>query len=304
MSQPSIAEVMYRALALRDEINDISSKFDGVGAVFDSVSLSLPRLEPAELGFIRVISWLYVHYFESGKLGTEFLTALVQKYAVESFESSKQHREAVQRLRTYCQHNLDPSQNHSKDIQRACEDWFYDCCGTRTPRSDVHWEKLLSIISQDSAKYLECLRDALRSIEADSACHQVIEQWVLRVSRFHAPHKFDEIISEVAADLGREGLDAVKLRRRYYDKWRKEFEVKTDDCDFYVEARKLIEHVLLLEQLDVLPINGQDVMKAFDVPPGPRVKDILLLARQLYDAGPCSKDLLLEQVRVGLASLK
>lgn len=301
MSKTSNAEIMYSALALRGEINDISSKFEGVGDVFESVSLNLPRLEPAELGFIRVVSWLYVHYFESGKLGTEFLTALIQEYVVESSEFSKKHREIIQRLRTYCQHNLDPSQHHSKEIQRVCEDWFYSHCGTRTPRSDAHWEKLLDIICCEAVKYLECLRDVLRGVEADPACLQITEQWVLRVSRFHAPHKFDELISEVAADFGRAGIDAVKLRKRYYDRWRKEFEVKTDDCDFYVEARKLVEHVLLMEQLDVLPITGQDVMTFFEVPPGPRVKEILLIARQLYGSEPCSKEVLVERVRVELA---
>lgn len=287
-------EIMYRALTLRDEINDISSRFEDIGAVFGSVSLALPRLEPSELGFIRVVSWLYVHYFESGKLGTEFLTEIIREHASEKFEPSKEHRTLVQRLRTYCQHNLDPSQDHSKDISRACEAWFNSHCGTPVPRADEHWENILRVISFDASSYLGCLRDILRHIESDPESTQILNQWKLRISRFHAPHEFDALIGEVAADFGRESLDPVKLRRRYYDKWRKEFEIRTDNCDFRVEARKLIEHVLLSEQQDVLPITGRDVMSTFNVPPGPRVKEILLEARQRYETAPCTKEELLE----------
>lgn len=289
-------ETMYRALTLRDEINDISSRLENIGAVFGAVSLALPRLEPAELGFIRVVSWLYVHYFESGKLGTEFLTEILREYAVEKAETSKEHRALVQRLRTYCQHNLDPSQDHSKDINRVCEAWFNSHCGTPVPRADEHWEKILRVISSDASTYLGCLRDTLRQIEASSEASQIMSQWQLRISRFHAPHEFDALIVEVAADLGKNSLDPVRLRKRYYDRWRKEFEVKTDDYDFHVEARKLIEHVLLSEQQDVLPITGLDIMETFNIPPGPRVKEVLLEAKQLYDVSPCAKEELLSKI--------
>lgn len=296
MTQQSAPEIIYGALTLRDEINEISSRFEGIGAVFGSISLSLPRLSPSELGFIRVVSWLYVHYFESGKLGTEFLTELVGEYSNDMVEASKSHRSLIQRLRTYCQHNLDPSQSHSREIRSACETWFNKNCGTRVPRSDQHWETILRTIILDACAYLECLRDILRHIEADAEASQVLNQWQLRVSRFHAPHEFDELIAEVAADFGREGLDPVRLRKRHYDKWRKEFEIKTDDCDFHVEARKLIEHVLLSEQQDVLPITGKDIMEKLSIPPGPRIKEILLEARNLYSANPCTKEKLIEKL--------
>ncbi len=294
-------EIIYQALTLRDEINDISRRFESIGAVFGSVSLALPRLEPAELGFIRVISWLYVHYFESGKLGTEFLTKIVKEYAADKAEFSKEHRALVQRLRTYCQHNLDPLQEHSKDISRACEFWFSSHCGTPVPRADEHWEKILRVISLDASTYFGCLRDVLRRIEADPEAALITAQWKLKISRFHAPHEFDTLIVEVAADLGRENLDPVKLRKRYYDKWRREFEVKTDSYDFHVEARKLIEHVLLSEQQNVLPVTATDIMTTFNIPPGPRIKEILLDARQLYDASPCFRDELLQRVSDMLA---
>lgn len=300
MISQTAPEIMYQALTLRDEINDISSRFENIGAVFGSVSLALPRLQPSELGFIRVVSWLYVHYFECGKLGTEFLTDIIREYAADMAEASKEHRALVQRLRTYCQHNLDPTQEHSKDITRACESWFNANCGTPVPRADGHWEDILRVLSLGASSYLGCLRDVLRQIEVNPEATQVLSQWKLRIDRFHAPYEFDAIIVEVAADFGREGIDAVRLRRRYYDRWRKEFEVKTDNCDFHSEARKLIELALLSEQQGVLPITGRDVMTTFNLPPGPKIKEILQDAKRQYDSDPCTKEELLEKISKAL----
>ena len=293
----SIQAAMYEALQLREEVNAIACGFDSVNHVFSNTSLSLPGLMPSELGFIRVVSWLYVHYYEVGKLGTEFLTELVSAYALEFGQRPKMHRIMIQRLRTYCQHNLTPTEVHSIEIQQECESWFFANCGSKRPGIEEHWNKLLFAIVLEATEYFTYLRDTLRKIELDESKTQLIEQWGLRISRFHAPYKFDLIIQEVASDFGREGLDAVKFRRRYYDRWRKEFEVKLDGCDFAREARKLVEHALLSEQQNVLPLDGRDVMEMLELPPGPKVRDALLRARKLYDANPCSKEELIQQLR-------
>jgi len=299
----SIQAAMYEALQLREEVNAIACGFNPVNQVFSATSLGLPGLNPSELGFIRVVSWLYVHYYEVGKLGTEFLTELVSAYALEFGDRPKAHRTMIQRLRTYCQHNLAPTETHSIEIQRECESWFFANCGSKRPGVEEHWNKLLRSLICEAIEYFTYLRDTLRKIELDESKTQLIEQWALRISRFHAPHKFDRIIEEVASDFGREGLDAVRFRKRYYDRWRKEFELRLDNCDFEREARKLIEHALLSEQQNVLPIDGRDVMELLEIPPGPKIKDALLLARQIHELNPCNKEELIQQLKDRIASL-
>jgi hypothetical protein len=250
-----------------------------------------------------VISWLYVQYFETGKLNTEFIGGYGNLSGID-IACLRDHRARIQQLRTYCQHNLSFSEDHSRVIQAACEAWFKSECGTHLPSDENHWEKILVSIILEAKTYFENLEKIIRSIEANETFSQILEQWQLRISRFHAPHKFDVVIEKVASDWGRESFDAVKFRKRYYDKWRASFEYRTDQCDFEKEARKLVEQAMLSDQQDVLPIDGTDVMRAFDITPGSRVKEILQLGRELFTANPCSRDQLLAMILERLETKK
>lgn len=292
MTHPSVDGAMYDVIKIRDIINKISSGFSEIGPVFGNVSLPLPRLQPSELGFIRVVSWLYVHYFEVGKLGTEFLGAHSDSASMDSSQI-RNHREKVQQLRTYCQHNLNFTDEHSNNIQSACESWFKEKCGTHLPNDEAHWQKLLEILVSSALHYFQNLEKIIRFIEANSAFDQILEQWQLKIKRFFPPYKFDKIIEEVAADWGRESFDATKFRKRHYDKWKSAFEYRTDEVNFEREARKLVEAAMLSDQQNLLPIDGRDVMTHFNIAPGSAVKDLLQLARDLYNSKPCTREELL-----------
>lgn len=303
MSDASIFNGMYEIIKIRDRLNLISNGFDGSCVVFSIVSLQLPKLSPSELGFIRAVSWFYVHYFESGKLGTEFLISHAQ---LASFSPSalKQHRARVQQLRTYCQHNLNFTDDHSQAIQLACEEWFKTVCGTHLPSEDEHWQKLLLSIVSEAQFHFESLERILREIERNAGSSEIVEQWNLRIMRFQAPHKFDKVIEAVVADWGRENFNVVKFRNRYYDRWKKTFENRTDACDFESEARKLVEHALLSEEKNIMPIDGRDLMQIFNIPPSSRLKEVLDIARDIFSAKPCKKEELLELVKEHLVQEK
>jgi hypothetical protein len=99
--------------------------------------------------------------------------------------------------------------------------------------------------------------------------------------------------------MGRDNLDAVRLRKQFYEKWKRELELQQGNYDFEVEARKLIEHVLLHETTAVLPLTGKDIMLEFNIPPGRQVGQLLEQARNLYIADPyLSRNDLLEKLRV------
>jgi len=101
----------------------------------------------------------------------------------------------------------------------------------------------------------------------------------------------------VAAEIGRDKIDAVALRTRYFDQWNKELTLLQGDYVFEVEARKLIEHILLFELTRVMPITGSDIIREFNVPPGPAVGEFLRNARAIYDAKQCSREDLLRKLR-------
>jgi hypothetical protein len=170
--------LMYQILRLKEEIDDVASKLNEINGVFGAISLGIPKFTPSELGFLRTVSWLWVLYYEAGKVNVNFLTERFSAYNLDSDEKLAKHLRIVQQLRTLLQHDLNPQESRN-----------------------------LVIFSG--------LRTCIRSIEQDDSQKQILNEWGFIRKRYHPPHEFDNLISKVAADMGRENLDAVRLRKRF-----------------------------------------------------------------------------------------
>lgn len=290
------ADYLYQFLSLAKDVNKISTALK-MGAVFSETSLTNPKLTPSELGFIRVVSWLYVHYFEAGKIGVEVLVKQMESFNLEIYEECKAHRDRIQTLRTYCQHNLNPSAEHDKAIIENCETWFQKICGTSVPGEDTHWEELLISICTEAVTFLTSIKLLLREIEADDSRDAILATWQWKIERSFPPYQFDRIIEEVTNDLG-VVLDASKLRLRHYDAWRKTLELQLDAGQAAITARKLVEMAVLTQYQSVLPITGKDIMEYFEISPGTQVKDLLQVAKGLCEGNKTySKAELLNLIR-------
>lgn len=281
-----------------NEINMIGSRFNPHSfEVLGKISLSVRQLTPYELGFYRAISWLYALYFESDRVNVEFLRDQLTGYRIEQNEN---HVQVVHQLRTYLQHNLDPTKEQNRAIQYACECWFQKQCQVPVPSTEPQWRLCLQRLLQDALAFLTALQDCIRRIEQDEGREDILRQWVFRRQRYHLPHEFDRLISIAATDMGRENIDAPRFRKRYYDRWMRELTIQQGSYDFEVEGRKLIEHALLVETTPVLPITGKDIIDTFAISPGPQVGELLRVARTLYMDEPCSRDALLTRLRLTL----
>jgi hypothetical protein len=290
--------VMYQIMSRKDEINRVASRLTGISyGVFEIISLEMPKFDPPEFGFFRVVSWLYVLYHEAGKIGVTFLSDRLHTYGFDADGHRSAHRRLVQQLRTFLQHNLDPREHHDKAVQDHCEAWLEVYCGTRVPGAHEQWQQCLLRLLEEALDFLNALLQTVRSIEQDDSREEICRAWQLRIERYHPPHAFDELIAIVAADMGRDHLDPKRLRRQFYDKWTQELTLLTVGYEFAIEVRKLIEHALLTATTPVLPITGHDIMQELGIPPGPEVGRLLQRARQLYDASPCSREMLLDQLR-------
>lgn len=298
MSEQNPESLMYQILGLKEEIDQVSSKLNNINGFFGSLSLRMPNLVPSELGFLRTVSWLYVLYYEVGKVNVNFLTERFSAYNLDSDEKLSKHLLNVQQLRTFLQHNLDPKVQHNLVIQEACEQWLKDRCETPIPADDQHWNICLINLLIEAIDFLSALRTCIRKIERDESREEILREWDFLRKRFHPPHEFDNLISKVAADMGRENLDIIRFRKRFYQDWVKELELLKGNYEFEIEARKLIEHVLLNKITSVIPITGYDIINEFNIVPGPKVGLFLEKARNLYSIKPCSREELLEKLIV------
>jgi hypothetical protein len=290
---------MYELLRLIEQANLLGASLSSGGlAVFADVSLETPKLSPPELGCIRVVSWLFVQYFEAGRIGVGFLDGKAAVYDHDSGVTLKRHRQTTQHLRTFFQHNLDSTKPHDRGIQDSCRAWFKEKCGTAVPAGDEHWAACLGGIINEAVNGLHVLVSTLRRIEADESCAQICDDWRLRVSRTLAPYQFDDLISIVAADMGRPEIDPAALRKRHHDQWVRHLGLLNEDADVRLEARKLVEHAILTAIPDILPITGRDLISEFQIAPGPLVGRLLEEARALCSQQRLSREDLLTKLRM------
>lgn len=288
---------MYEIITLIEEINNLSLSLNSkIKFVFDETSLPMPKFKPAELGFLRVVSWLYVYYFETGKVGVDFLSDKFSSFSLDENGKYLSHKKTINILRTYLQHNLDISKPRNCKIMFKCQAWLNDKCRTSIPNTEKQWELCLEGLLKESEEFLNELKNCIRRIEKNESRDMILKDWEFRLKRNHPPHEFDEIINIVAKDIGREYIDSVKFRKRFYDKWIKELENNNGHYDFSIEARKLVEHAFLSELVPVLPITGKDII-SLDVEPGPKVGELLKIARKIYERAPCSRDELLDELK-------
>ncbi len=292
---------MYRLLGLLQEVDAVASRLDpaAIPGVFGPISLRHPKF--VELGFLRTVSWLYVLYLEVGKVGIDFLTARFGALEIGASESVSSHPTLVQTLRTYLQHNLSPERDTDRDVQEKCEAWFQRICGTRVPDGDDQWGQCVTALLEEAIVFMEALRACVRAIEGNESREAIIGDWAIRLSRHHPAADFDRVISTTATDLGREHLDIVRFRKRFYGEWTQALSILEGDYDFEKEARKLVELALLSQTRAVLPITGTDIMASLGLAPGRRIGQLLAKAKRLYDEGPCSAEELLSRLKAEAA---
>jgi len=298
MSSYNPASIMYAIVQKKESIDRMSKRLNNGQTVFMEISREMPKLSPPELGLLRVVSWFYVLYYEAGGVNVDFLAERLTTYNLDSGGNLSEHLTLVNQLRTYFQHNLDPSSRRDRRIQDYCEMWFRSQCGTSEPNEDAEWDRCLHGFLQEAMGFVDALLKCIREIERDESFEQVLNDWDLRRSRYHPAYEFDQLINEVAVDMGRDSLDAAKFRKRYYDRWIKEIASLQGDYTFEFEARRLIEYTLLNDTMAVLPITGKEILETFeDIQPGPEVGEFLQRAKTMYEENPCTREELLEKLR-------
>ncbi|MEU1159779.1 hypothetical protein ABZ372_02695 [Streptomyces sp. NPDC005921] len=139
------------------------------------------------------------------------------------------------------------------------------------------------------------LTKQVEDIRADDARAQICQQWEDRISRAWPAHRFHEIISAVANDMGRNTIDPVALFNRNENEIRRVLRI-TSESNLEFAARQCIERALLTEIAKLLPITGKDIIEVLEVEPGKRVGELLQEAQKLYEEHQYPRDQLLDQL--------
>jgi|GEM_PF-1824216 len=298
MSRSAAATKFHQVRLLVEEVDEIARGLPGLDRkAFEAAEFRTPRLTPPELGFERVVSWLYVLYEERGRATISFLLDYARRASKPGVREARKHIREVSHLRTLRQHSLRVTRKADAKLLSSCKAWYREACSTADPRTAKEWSLCLNRLLLSALGLLKLIRDCAKAIEVDEAEEMIARQWYARLGSQRSRYDFDDVISEALHDCGMEGIDAVAFRDRYYEVWVEELASIDAEPDFGVEARRLVEHSLCNEAREILPITGRDLMDELGIEPGQGLMHALLRAQALHSSGLRAKPELLEQLR-------
>ncbi|HDX9497931.1 MULTISPECIES: hypothetical protein [Bacillus] len=292
----SIESLMLDIMSTRKIIDRLSRNLTN-RQIFNESEFHIPNFSNPELGFIKTVSWLYIHYYELGKVDIKFLLPKLGVYSIDSDNKQSNHFKLVHHLRTYLQHSLDLTKPRNQEMEQYCGSWFREVCTTSYPNSLEHWKQCLNSILVEAKDFYDSIIKCIQNIEADESIDHIVQDWNFCRDRYHPPHEFEILISKTAGDMGRDLIDSSKMCKKFYNDWNKALELLKPGYIFEVEARKLIENTLLTEMKSVMPIIGLDIMNYFGVEPGPKVGELLNIAKKLFEEKPCNREELLQRIK-------
>ena len=178
---------MYSVLSLLDDLGRLTSELIKSDEAFGRPSLRMPRFTPAELGFLRLVSWLYVVYQETARADIQFISGKLSAYSLDPTGELRAHAEAVRNLRTFLQHNVDPEMPKNRRLHESCKIWFRRHCKTTEPSADEEWRQCLSALLEETIQFLSALQACVRRIEQDESGDRILYEWHVCRKRSRAP---------------------------------------------------------------------------------------------------------------------
>jgi hypothetical protein len=291
MNQSIDYTTLLQALVQRHQIlNEFVAQLDNSVHLFGKTNIPSPHDSLWECHFQRLVSWLYVLYWEVGKKADlQFLIELFQVYELGLNSLVGEHPFLVRSLRTIAQHNV-VAQNSEVDLrpQRHCQRWFTSTCGSLKPIEDDHWQQCLRQILHESEIFLDTLQQCLICLSKDESCEEILKQWRLRRERKFSPWDYDDLIREVMSDLGLEGQKQVVLiRNRYQSQWDEHLKNLSVQSNFKKQIKRRILDTLLTKTEILMPLDADDIIENFQIEAGdPRIRKLLVYARGLFHDSP------------------
>ena len=274
---------------LVDDVNQRFRVLSGGVDLLPPTSLPLQSDDVPEAGFLRLVSWLWSQYHETGRVTLETLTSVPSV----TLQANDHLRESAL-LRTYLQHHLDVAVADDRRKAEQATSWFTSHCG-RTPQDDADWISLVEHLSGEAEglmRELGAVIGRLASTDLSSQFRRVLQ---MRLDRTVPAHEVDDMIDSLKPLYGLDYLDTRAFRDRNYQSWRERTRLLTADRDARSYLRELIEQALSRHvEAEPAPLSGEEIMDIFGIRPGPEVGRLKRRAEELSSTRVRSKGELIE----------
>ena len=260
------------------------------------LTIRAPASDSDEASFLRLVNWSYVLLFEAGRVTIPYLLKLPSRTS-----SSRNDLQAalglVQSLRTWCVHEIGFSSDRNKAMVRQVQTWFIDSCGKCPPDDDRAWQVSFEDVCFRVGLVVKHCQDAVElAVSSPDDVEDTIADLQRRLDRSWPAYRFDELVRDACTRFDLR-LDVPKFREPRLQKWREVLETVPEEDDPNGRVVAIIERDILDFNSDILPFNGEDVMSALNLDPGPSVEDAMRYAREVFQSGIRDRDQLLERLR-------
>ena len=179
------------------------------------VTLEAPEPPLDELYFNRLVVWCYGFFHEAAVDVLKECKALLKTRSPEQTNQYERSARVVQNLRTYKVHNLPPSGDNLKK-QSMARAWIADASGNGKGIKGAAQE-----LCDITLAMLSVLTTAWKESTEDLADReQLIDRVVSNLENVWQPYQLDEIVKNVAQEIGLEGFDAKAFRNIHLNTWR------------------------------------------------------------------------------------
>ena len=280
--------------AVLDLTNSLRA-FVGKGAIGD-ITVRPPSGERDEASFLRLVAWSYAFAFEAGRVAIPYLMELPAGRAAASLDPVAA-RELVRALRTWSFHNLGFGSDRDAAMSRRVQRWFMETCGEYPPRNEGHWNSCFVALCTEVLVLVNHCQGAMTYVlAAPDDGETTTADLRRRIDRAWPAHEFHKLVADASTRMGIV-VDARLFSASRLGRWQEFLKNLPDRDDLMGHVGRVIERDLLEHAVDVLPIDGRDIMEALDLEPGPAVGAALYRARELFRGGIRDSTQLLEVLR-------
>jgi hypothetical protein len=270
-------------------VDDVNSRFRAVSGEADLLpptSLPLQSDSAPEAGFLRLVSWLWSRYNETGRIALE---ALMSVSSIALSAQSIDHLRDSELLRTFMQHHLDQAAVDDRRKMEQAAAWLSSHCGG-VPQDPDAWQSLLHELCDEAEGFLRDLGTVIERLASTELAPEFSQLLRARLDRTVPAHEVDDMIDELKPLYGLEYLDTRAFRDRNYQAWRQRMRLLAADRDARPYVRGLIDQALSQHvQAEPAPLSGDEIMDVFGLRPGPEVGRLKRRAEELSSLGAQTK---------------
>lgn len=262
-----------------DNINTLISHLlnDPEIAFFKKTNAIRPDFSNHELSFVRLVSWLYILYFESGKDSIKVIKNSMFRDSKKLFNANTK---IVGNLRTKLHHNLDRTSSRSFKIEKDCHSWIKNACGKNIPSNELDWKQCSEKLINEADSALSVIMTELEAMTDSVAQKEIfIFNWKASKDKSVPPHIYDTIISDFIKIIHQTNINVVEYRKEHYETWNKYISLLAPESDYLSEAKRTVESSLIKDFVLYLPTTIETLSTSFNLSTD-FIKDLLLV---IYD---------------------